>query len=113
MNPVHVVTLRQFGITALTVRQGTIAGLALGFSTNFGARIEAEYFNFGAQYDATSAVVGGGEDIADKADQELVRSDERIGGVNINSLFVNIYYDLPVSWTTPSLHWRRRGFRNG
>ncbi len=46
---------------------GTIAGLALGFSTNFGARIEAEYFNFGAQYDATSAVVGGGEDIADKA----------------------------------------------
>ena len=76
---------------------GTIAGLALGFSTNFGARIEAEYFNFGAQYDATSAVVGGGEDIADKADQELVRSDERIGGVNINSLFVNIYYDLPVS----------------
>ena len=76
---------------------GTIAGVALGFSTNFGARIEAEYFNFGAQYDAKSAVVGGDEDIVDKSNQELVRSDERIGGVNINSLFVNVYYDLPVS----------------
>ncbi len=76
---------------------GLIAGVALGVSTDFGARIEAEYFYFGAQYDATSSVVGGGEDIADKANQELVRSDERIGAVNINSLFVNVYYDLPVS----------------
>ncbi len=76
---------------------GVIAGVALGFSTNFGARIEAEYFNFGAQYNATSEVGGGGEDVVDKSNQELVRSDERIGGVNINSLFVNVYYDLPVS----------------
>ena len=76
---------------------GVIAGVALGVSTDFGARIEAEYFYFGAQYDTTSSVVGGGGDIADKADQELVRSDERIGAVNINSLFLNVYYDLPVS----------------
>ena len=76
---------------------GVIAGATLGVSTNFGARIEAEYFNFGAQYNAESAVVGGGGDIADKANEELIRSDERIGGVNINSLFVNVYYDLPVS----------------
>ncbi len=76
---------------------GVIAGAALGVSTDFGARIEAEYLYFGAQYDSTSPVVGGGGDIADKASQELVRSDERIGAVNINSLFVNVYYDLPVS----------------
>lgn len=76
---------------------GVIAGVALGVSTDLGARIEAEYLYFGAQYDSTSPVVGGGGDIADKANQELVRSDERIGGVNINSLFVNVYYDLPVS----------------
>lgn len=76
---------------------GVIAGVALGFSTNFGARIEAEYFNFGSQYDETSEVGGGGEDVVDKTQQELVRSDERIGGVSINSLFVNVYYDLPVS----------------
>lgn len=76
---------------------GVIAGVALGVSTDLGARIEAEYLYFGAQYDSTSAVVGGGGDIADKASQELVRSDERIGAVNINSLFVNVYYDLPVS----------------
>lgn len=76
---------------------GVIAGVALGLSTNFGARIEAEYFNFGAQYDATSAVGGGGGDVVDKSTQELVRSDERIGAVNINSLFANVYYDLPVS----------------
>ncbi len=76
---------------------GVIAGVALGVSTDLGARIEAEYFYFGSQYDTTSSVVGGGQDIADKADQELVRSDERIGAVNINSLFVNVYYDLPVS----------------
>ena len=76
---------------------GVIAGVALGVSTDLGARIEAEYLYFGAQYDSTSPVVGGGGDIADKANQELIRSDERIGAVNINSLFVNVYYDLPVS----------------
>ena len=76
---------------------GVIAGVALGVSTDFGARVEAEYFYFGAQYDETSVVGGGGQDIADKANQELVRSDERIGAVSINSLFVNVYYDLPVS----------------
>ena len=76
---------------------GIIAGAALGVSTDFGARIEAEYFNFGAKYDTTSSVVGAGQDVEDKANQELVRSDERIGAVNINSLFVNVYYDLPVS----------------
>lgn len=76
---------------------GVIAGVALGVGTDLGARIEAEYLYFGAQYDSTSAVVGGGGDIADKANEELIRSDERIGGVNINSLFVNVYYDLPVS----------------
>ena len=76
---------------------GVIAGAALGVSTDFGARIEAEYFYFGSQYDTTSVVGGGGGDIADKINEELVRSDERIGAVNINSLFVNVYYDLPVS----------------
>lgn len=39
---------------------GVIAGAALGVSTDLGARIEAEYLYFGAQYDSTSAVVGGG-----------------------------------------------------
>ena len=76
---------------------GVIAGLALGISTDFGARIEAEYFNFGAQYNETSALGGSGADLEDKSQQELVRAEERIGGVNINSLFVNAYYDLPVS----------------
>ena len=36
-------------------------------------------------------------DVQDKSDQELVRGEERIGSVNINSLVGNIYYDLPVS----------------
>ncbi len=76
---------------------GIIAGAALGFSTNFGARIEAEYFNLGAQYDTVSDIGRGGEDIIDKSNQELARSEERIGNVNINSLFINVYYDLPVS----------------
>ena len=76
---------------------GIIAGVALGISTDFGARIEAEYSYFGAQYDTISSVGGGGQDIADKANEELVRSDERIGAINIDSLFVNVYYDLPVS----------------
>lgn len=76
---------------------GVIAGVALGVSTDFGARIEAEYFYFGAQYDTTSSVVGGGQDIADKADQELVRSDERIGAVNINSLVMKYAFRFPFS----------------
>ena len=78
---------------------GIIAGVALGLSTDFGGRIEAEYFNLGSQYDSTSVLelTGLGEDIKKKVEEELARFDERIGRVNINSLFVNVYYDLPVS----------------
>ena len=78
---------------------GIIAGVALGVSTDFGARIEAEYFNLGTQYDEKSILKfeGVGPDVQKKIDEELARFDERIGGVNINSLFVNVYYDLPVS----------------
>ncbi len=78
---------------------GIIAGVALGFSTNFGARIEAEYFNLGTQYNEKSILTfeGVGPDVQKKIDEELARYDERIGGVNINSLFINVYYDLPVS----------------
>lgn len=76
---------------------GIISGVALGFKTIFGPRIEAEYFRFGAQYDVTSSVGAGGDAIENKSQQELVRAEERIGGVVINSFFVNAYYDLPVS----------------
>ena len=76
---------------------GIISGVALGFKTDIGARIEVEYFRSGMQYNATSVLGGGGADVQDKSDQELVRGEERIGSVNINSLVGNIYYDLPVS----------------
>ena len=44
---------------------GIIAGVALGFSTNFGARIEAEYFNLGTQYNEKSILTfeGVGPDV--------------------------------------------------
>ncbi len=76
---------------------GIITGFAVGVSTEIGARIEAEYFRSGIQYNATSALGGGGADVQDKSDQELRRLDERIGSVNISNLAVNLYYDLPVS----------------
>ncbi len=76
---------------------GIIAGAALGLKTDFGPRIEAEYSHLGLQYNMTSTLSGGGAGIEDKSQQELVRAEERIGGVTINSFFVNAYYDLPVS----------------
>ena len=76
---------------------GITAGAALGLRTDFGPRIEAEYFYVGLQYNMTSPLSAGGATIEDKSQQELIRSEERIGGVAINSFFVNAYYDLPVS----------------
>ena len=76
---------------------GIIAGGALGLKTRFGPRIEAEYARFGLQYNMTSPLSAGGAAIEDKSQQELVRAEERIGGVTINSFFVNAYYDLPTS----------------
>lgn len=76
---------------------GAIAGAALGLKTDFGTRIEAEYSRLGLQYNTTSPLSAGGAGIEDKSQQELVRAEERIGGITISSFFVNAYYDLPVS----------------
>lgn len=81
---------------------GILAGAALGYRASFGGRLEIEYFRLGHNYSQESDVEGQSDANVDKQEQELVRSVERIGRVNIDSLFVNAYYDLPVS----SLKWR-------
>ncbi len=74
---------------------GIIAGAALGYKTAAGPRIEAEFLNFGTKYSSGfSDASATGSDLQDKTQQELVRADERIGEVHINSLFVNVYYDF-------------------
>ncbi len=80
---------------------GILAGVFLGVSTDIGLRIEAEYLYFGSNYDSVNSLLNdisaAGADIADKANQELVRAEDHIGQVSINSLFLNLYYDLPTS----------------
>ncbi len=81
---------------------GILAGMSLGLSTDLGIRVEAEYFYFGSDYDSVDSLLnntdgGVGGDVVDKANQELVRAEDHIGQVSINSLFLNLYYDLPTS----------------
>ena len=76
---------------------GFMAGAALGYSTDLGLRVEAEYFRVSNDYSETSDIEIGNQDIADKSQRELVRADERIGRVTVDSVFANVYYDLPVS----------------
>ena len=74
-----------------------MAGAALGYGTDLGVRVEAEYFRISNNYSETSDIETGNQDITDKSERELVRADERIGRVIIDSVFANVYYDLPVS----------------
>ena len=74
---------------------GIITGLAVGYNTDFGPRLEVEYFHFGVLYDKTENINVIGSDVKDKSQQELVRAEERIGGVSIDSLFINLYYEPP------------------
>lgn len=76
---------------------GFMAGAALGYGTDLGVRVEAEYFRISNNYSETSDIETGNQDITDKSERELVRADERIGRVIIDSVFANVYYDLPVS----------------
>ena len=76
---------------------GFMAGAALGYGTDLGLRVEAEYFRVSNNYSETSDIETGSQDVTDKSQRELVRADERIGRVTIDSVFANVYYDLPVS----------------
>ena len=76
---------------------GFMAGAALGYGTDLGIRVEAEYFRISNNYSETSDIETGNQDIVDKSQRELARADERIGRVTIDSVFANVYYDLPVS----------------
>ena len=76
---------------------GFMAGAALGYGTDLGLRVEAEYFRVSNNYSETSDIETGNQDIRDKSQRELVRADVRIGRVAIDSVFANVYYDLPVS----------------
>lgn len=77
---------------------GFMAGAALGYGTDLGIRVEAEYFRISNNYNETSDIeTGGNQGTTDKSERELVRADERIGRVTIDSVFANVYYDLPIS----------------
>ena len=74
---------------------GILTGLAVGHNTDFGPRVEVEYFYLGVLYDKTENINAIGSDVKDKSQQELVRAEERIGAVSINSIFINMYYEPP------------------
>lgn len=76
---------------------GFMAGAALGYGTDLGVRVEAEYFRVSNNYGETSDIETGNQDIVDKSERELVRADEHIGRITIDSVFANVYYDLPIS----------------
>ncbi len=97
MNPVHVVTLRQLGITALTVRQGQSRVSLWVSAPTSGQGLKPNILTSARNTTRHPRLLGEVRILRIKHNEELIRSDERIGGVNINSLFVNIYYDLPVS----------------
>ena len=81
---------------------GILAGAAVGYS--FGAqnpnsplgglRLELEYFYRQSNYDQTNDVGSGEGESGKKLVQELVRTYDRIGGMDSHNMFVNLYYDF-------------------
>ena len=77
---------------------GLMAGAALGYRTDLGVRVEAEYFRVAPDYSETSSLLSADVSITDKLHYDgYIRSEERIGSVSIDSFFANFYYDVPVS----------------
>ena len=76
---------------------GLMAGVALGYRTDPGVRVEAEYFRVAPNYNETSSLLSTDTSITDKLRSDgYIRSEERIGKVSVDSFFANVYYDLPV-----------------
>ena len=82
--------------TAFEPAFGVLAGLAVGHRVADWLRLEVETFHRESEYDQTSPVVSATGETAGKLDGELVRAENRLGGLSSRNILVNLIFDVPV-----------------
>lgn len=82
--------------TAFEPAYGVFAGLAVGHRFSDWLRMEVETFHRESEYDQTSPVVSATGETAGKLDGELVRAENRLGGLSSRNIFLNLVFDLPI-----------------
>ncbi len=81
--------------TAYDRAAGVLAGLSAGYRFGGRLRVEAEWFHRESEYDQTSPVASATGDTFAKLDGEIQRAEDRIGSISSQSVFANVYVDLP------------------
>ena len=75
---------------------GIVSGIGIGHNINprVPFRIEVEYFFRQTNYDQISPIKRDGGVTSAKLDGEVVIAEERIGNINSDNFFANIYFDI-------------------